>query len=259
MPFIQLQLRRDTAATWTAVNPVLASGEIGLETDTELFKIGNGVLTWQLLPYGGLRGPTGPGGPTGPSGGAGATGATGQAGPGGPTGVTGPTGSAGPQGVPGEATETGATGETGPTGPAGGAGPTGALGATGSIATNSGVLKVPISGGLFSHTTAVSSMPAGFCTYNPSLSSNSSYVFDLSGVYTPSNIPIFMGTIVYYNGLQYNYMNLKYGSVTTGGVNVVLDSAVNTITFTQVNTTNFPSATNDTSGYALYLILTHLN
>jgi hypothetical protein len=258
MPFIQLQLRRDTAANWTSVNPILASGEIGLETDTELFKIGNGVLTWQLLPYGGLRGPTGPTGSTGATG-AGSTGPTGALGPGGPTGVTGPTGAAGPQGVPGEATETGATGDTGPTGSRGQTGPTGSIGATGSISTNSGVLKIPVSAGTFSHTTAVSTVPASFATYNSSLSSSSSYVFDLSGGYSPANFPLFTGTVVYYNGSQYNYMNLKYGSITTAGVNVVIDSAVNTITFTQVNTTNFPSATNDSSGYALYLILTHLN
>ena len=33
-----IQLRRGTAAEWSAANPVLASGEIGLETDTGLFK-----------------------------------------------------------------------------------------------------------------------------------------------------------------------------------------------------------------------------
>ena len=34
--------RRDTAANWTSVNPVLLAGEIGIETDTYKFKIGNG-------------------------------------------------------------------------------------------------------------------------------------------------------------------------------------------------------------------------
>ena len=62
MPFIQLQFRRDTPANWTSNAPVLASGEIGIEIGTELFKIGDGTTTWPLLPYGGLRGPTGPAG-----------------------------------------------------------------------------------------------------------------------------------------------------------------------------------------------------
>jgi hypothetical protein len=59
MPFVQLQFRRGTAQQWTAANPLLAVGEMAIESDTELFKIGDGVLLWNALPYGGLRGPTG--------------------------------------------------------------------------------------------------------------------------------------------------------------------------------------------------------
>jgi|688.fasta_scaffold11530_18 hypothetical protein len=46
-----IQLRRDTAANWTTTNPVLAAGETGFETDTDLFKIGDGTTTWTSLPY----------------------------------------------------------------------------------------------------------------------------------------------------------------------------------------------------------------
>ena len=49
-----IQQRRDTAAQWTSVNPVLASGEIGVETDTLNFKIGNGTSTWTQLSYRGF-------------------------------------------------------------------------------------------------------------------------------------------------------------------------------------------------------------
>lgn len=59
----RIQLRRDTAANWAAVNPVLADGEIGLEQDTGQFKLGNGVATYTVLPYGGLQGPQGDVGP----------------------------------------------------------------------------------------------------------------------------------------------------------------------------------------------------
>lgn len=59
MPFIQLQLRRDTAANWTSANPKLASGELGLETDTGQFKIGDGSTFWNSLAYGGIQGPAG--------------------------------------------------------------------------------------------------------------------------------------------------------------------------------------------------------
>lgn len=55
----KIQMRRDTAANWTSVNPILASGEIGLETDTDLFKVGDGVTAWSSRAYGGIQGDTG--------------------------------------------------------------------------------------------------------------------------------------------------------------------------------------------------------
>jgi hypothetical protein len=54
---VQIQLRNDTAAAWTAANPVLAQGEMGIENDTDLFKVGNGLNAWADLPYGGIAGP----------------------------------------------------------------------------------------------------------------------------------------------------------------------------------------------------------
>ena len=47
----RMQQRRGTAAQWTSANPVLGSGEIGFETDTSKFKIGNGTSTWSNLTY----------------------------------------------------------------------------------------------------------------------------------------------------------------------------------------------------------------
>ena len=47
----QIQLRRDTAANWTTNDPTLAQGEVGLETDTDKFKIGDGVTAWTSLDY----------------------------------------------------------------------------------------------------------------------------------------------------------------------------------------------------------------
>ncbi len=46
-----IQLRRDTAANWTSVNPILAQGEIGLETDTLKGKAGDGSTDWNTLLY----------------------------------------------------------------------------------------------------------------------------------------------------------------------------------------------------------------
>lgn len=48
---VQIQLRRDTAANWTSVNPVLARGEPGYETDTGKLKIGDGSTVYTLLPF----------------------------------------------------------------------------------------------------------------------------------------------------------------------------------------------------------------
>jgi hypothetical protein len=47
----RMQQRRGTAAQWTAANPILAAGEIGFETDTNKFKMGNGSSTWTALQY----------------------------------------------------------------------------------------------------------------------------------------------------------------------------------------------------------------
>lgn len=43
--------RHDTAANWTTINPVLALGEMGVETDTNKFKFGDGTTAWSELAY----------------------------------------------------------------------------------------------------------------------------------------------------------------------------------------------------------------
>ena len=48
---MRIQIRRGTAAQWTAANSILAEGELGFETDTRKLKIGNGILPWTLLEY----------------------------------------------------------------------------------------------------------------------------------------------------------------------------------------------------------------
>ncbi len=40
-----------TAAQWTSANPVLMSGEMGIESDTRKHKIGDGVTAWNSLSY----------------------------------------------------------------------------------------------------------------------------------------------------------------------------------------------------------------
>ena len=59
---VTIQIRRDTAANWTSENPgeghseqnpnpPLAIGEMGLETDTKKFKVGDGSTVWNSLGY----------------------------------------------------------------------------------------------------------------------------------------------------------------------------------------------------------------
>ena len=46
-----LIIRNSIADTWVARNPTLAQGEFGLESDTFLIKIGDGIRDWAHLPY----------------------------------------------------------------------------------------------------------------------------------------------------------------------------------------------------------------
>ena len=51
---VQIQLRNDTAANWTSANPILAIGEVGVETDNNKMKVGDGTSHWADLPYMGV-------------------------------------------------------------------------------------------------------------------------------------------------------------------------------------------------------------
>jgi hypothetical protein len=51
---VRIQFRRGTAAQWTSSNPTLLAGELGLETDTNKYKIGDGTTAWTSLTYSSL-------------------------------------------------------------------------------------------------------------------------------------------------------------------------------------------------------------
>ena len=53
---VQIQFRRDTGANWASANTVLAEGEMGINTTTNQFKIGNGSTAWNSLSYAPLSG-----------------------------------------------------------------------------------------------------------------------------------------------------------------------------------------------------------
>lgn len=52
----KLQFRNGTKAEWSLANPVLLDGELGVETDTQFYKIGDGITAWKLLTYAGTKG-----------------------------------------------------------------------------------------------------------------------------------------------------------------------------------------------------------
>lgn len=49
--YYQIQIRRGTASEWTATNPILAAGELAVESDTNKMKVGNGSTAWASLAY----------------------------------------------------------------------------------------------------------------------------------------------------------------------------------------------------------------
>ena len=51
MSTVRIQVRRGTSSEWTAANPILAAGEMGVETNTNKFKFGNGTDAWTVLAY----------------------------------------------------------------------------------------------------------------------------------------------------------------------------------------------------------------
>jgi hypothetical protein len=142
----RIVIRRDTAAAWTAANPVLLSGEWGFETDARKLKIGNGSSAWNALSYYSTGG-----------GGGGATILTGSGAPSSGTGANGDVyidttawNIYGPKasGAWGAATSlvgpAGATGATGTNGATGPQGPTGATGAAGTNGTNGTAATVAV-------------------------------------------------------------------------------------------------------------------
>ena len=48
---VLIRIRRDVTENWRAKNPVLSSCELGADTTLKKLKIGDGVTTWEKLPY----------------------------------------------------------------------------------------------------------------------------------------------------------------------------------------------------------------
>lgn len=51
MSFTQIQIRRDNTENWTANNPLLADGEIAIDSSLKKIKIGDGSNNWNELTF----------------------------------------------------------------------------------------------------------------------------------------------------------------------------------------------------------------
>lgn len=47
----RIKHKYDTSINWSTENPILLSGEIGIDSDTSRIKVGDGTSTWNVLPY----------------------------------------------------------------------------------------------------------------------------------------------------------------------------------------------------------------
>ncbi len=47
----RIQLRRDTSANWSTINPALRQGEIGVDLTSKRLKVGDGFTSWNSLDY----------------------------------------------------------------------------------------------------------------------------------------------------------------------------------------------------------------
>ena len=48
---VTIKLRRGTTTQWTTNNPILAEGEVGVDTTLDKFKIGDGITVWNSLVF----------------------------------------------------------------------------------------------------------------------------------------------------------------------------------------------------------------
>jgi len=187
MPYIQLQFRRDSSVNWLSTNPLLASGEMGIELDTHTFKIGDGYLRWNDLPYGGLQGPAGPAGLIPPS----------ATAPGQVLTYLGPS-------------QTDLVWRN----PLLGNG-------------NRAIIRFSQSGINFNFEDATVTLPNTFgnsyysgVIVPPSLvpvgtTDTTGFTILLSNNYNMVNLPILMGTVVYWDGQKITYMQIKFGNSST--------------------------------------------
>lgn len=51
---VKIIIRHDSASNWTSANPTLSLGELGFDTDSKKYKLGDGTTAWNSLSYAGM-------------------------------------------------------------------------------------------------------------------------------------------------------------------------------------------------------------
>jgi hypothetical protein len=124
-----------------------------------------------------------------------------------------------------------------------------------------GLLKVPGATTNFNFSTAVSTLPAAFGTYVVGGADASTFSITLNATYTASNLPLYIMTgYVYSSTAGYINVQRQFGvQAGTAAATVAVNSGVTTLTFTNMTKVNFPYTTNDSEGYAMYIVFQILN
>ena len=124
------------------------------------------------------------------------------------------------------------------------------------------MLKVPNATTNFNFATAVSTLPAGFGTYNTGGTDASTFNITLNAAYTTANLPLYSVTgYVYSTAAGYINVQRQFGVQTgTAAAAMTVNGGVTTLTFTNITkASNFPATANDSQGYALYIVFQILN
>ena len=129
------------------------------------------------------------------------------------------------------------------------------------VAAPTYLIKVPAAKINFDFSKAVSTLPATFGTFVPGSPDDSKFTINLNSKYTPDNLPQFLATGYIYSSTA-GYINVQrqfgiHGAVAAAGI--AIDTPVKVIKFTNITKMNFPYTSNDSKGFALYIVFQILN
>ena len=123
--------------------------------------------------------------------------------------------------------------------------------------TDTVVVHAGIIGTAFDFSSAYKIVPINIGTY---ISGTFGFSISLNHLnYSVSNIPAIVGSIVYYNGMNYVYANVKFSSLNNStGAYISINNGLNLLTIGGLTLTNFPASV-DANENAIYITIKFLN